>query len=137
MALGRAELAADARFRTNAARVEHRQDLIDALAECFLAGDTGHWLDVLTAVGVPAGPINTIADVFSDSYAAERQFVRQLPHAAAGTIATVANPVHFSKTPVEYRSAPPTLGQHTAEILAEELQYSPGEIAALREDGAI
>ena len=136
-ALGQPELATDRRFSSNAARVAHRQELIEKLAERFRASGTGHWLQVLESAGVPAGPINNVAEVLSDAYATERQLVRQVPHAVAGEVATVANPVRFSETPVEYRTAPPTLGQHTAEILAEELQYSPGQIAALRQDGAI
>jgi len=136
-ALGCAELASDPRFMDNAARVENREELVARLAGQFRTRDSAHWLEVLTACGVPVGPINTIADIFSESYASERQLVRQLEHPEAGEMATVANPVRFSATPVQYRSAPPMLGQHTAEILERELHYSPEEIAALSRDGAI
>ncbi len=135
--LGCAELATDPRFMSNAARVENRQALVDTLAGKFLARDTNHWLDVMTACGIPVAPINNIADIFSDPYAVERQLVRQLAHPVAGEVATVANPVRFSATPVQYRIAPPLLGQHTAEILENDLNYSPEEIAALKRDGAI
>ena len=136
-ALGCAELATDARFMSNAARIENRRALIDTLADRFLARDTGYWLDVMSACGVPVGPINSIADIFSEPYASERQLVRQLAHPVAGEVATVANPVRFSATPVQYRRAPPLLGQHTVEILENELHYSAQEIAALKRDGAI
>ena len=136
-ALGCPDLSTDPRYMTNAARIANRQSLIDSLAEKFLQQDTGHWLELLTASGVPVGPINDIDDIFSEPYAQERQLVRQLEHPLAGEVATVANPVRFSATPVQYRSAPPLLGQHTVEVLSKELQYTPEEIAALSRDGAI
>ena len=136
-ALGCAELAGDPRYASNAARIENRQSLVDALAARFLTEDTGYWLEKLDASGVPVGPINTIADIFTDPYAEERRLVLHMQHMLAGEIPTVANPVRFSATPVEYSLAPPTLGQHTAEILENELHYTPQEIAALFRDGAI
>ena len=136
-ALGCPELATDPRFSSNAARLEHRQQLITMLTEKFLARDTDYWLHEMTARGIPVGPINNIGEVLSNPYARERQFVRKMSHPVAGEVATIANPVRFSSTPVEYRSAPPLLGQHTAEILEGQLNYSPAEIAALRREGAI
>jgi crotonobetainyl-CoA:carnitine CoA-transferase CaiB-like acyl-CoA transferase len=136
-ALGCPDLATDPRYMTNAARIANRQSLIDILAESLLQQDTNYWLEAMSACGVPAGPINNIDDIFSEPYAAERQLVRQLEHPLAGEVATVANPVRFSATPVQYRSAPPLLGQHTVEILSKELQYTPEQIAALSRDGAI
>jgi crotonobetainyl-CoA:carnitine CoA-transferase CaiB-like acyl-CoA transferase len=136
-ALGCPKVATDPRYLTNAARIENRESLIDILGAKFLLQDTAHWLEVLTARGVPVGPINNIDDIFSEPYAQERQLVRQLQHPVAGKVATVANPVRFSATPVQYRSAPPLLGQHTEEILSKDLRYSAEEIAALFRDGAI
>ncbi len=136
-ALGCPELATDPRYLSNAVRVENRESLVDLLARKFLEHDTEHWLESLTARGVPVGPINNIRDIFSEPYATERELVRQLQHPLAGEVVTVANPVRFSGTPVEYRHAPPLLGQHTAEILTHELNYSQEEIEALSRDGAI
>ena len=136
-ALGCPELATDPRYLSNAVRVENRESLVDALARKFLEHDTDYWLESLTACGVPVGPINNIRDIFSEPYATERELVRQLEHPLAGEVATVANPVRFSGTPVEYRHAPPLLGQHTAEILTNELNYSQEEIETLSRDGAI
>jgi len=136
-ALGCPELATDLRYVSNADRVENRESLVVALARRFLEHDTDHWLELLTACGVPAGPINNIRDIFTEPYAIERELVRQLEHPLAGEVVTVANPVRFSGTPVEYRHAPPLLGQHTAEILSNELKYSQEEIEALSRDGAI
>jgi crotonobetainyl-CoA:carnitine CoA-transferase CaiB-like acyl-CoA transferase len=136
-ALGCAELADDPRYATNAARIENRESLIEIFGERFLGQGTAHWLEVLDNSGVPVGPINTIADIFTEPYAKERQYVLHLQHPVAGEIPTVANPVRFSATPVEYSLAPPILGQHTAEILENELHYTPQEIEALFRDGAI
>lgn len=136
-ALDCAELADDSRYSTNAARVANRESLVVTLGERFRTRDTRSWLDALEQCGVPAGPINDIAEIFSDPYATERELVRTLPHRLASEVPTVANPVRFSRTPVEYRHAPPVLGEHTAEILQNELHYSRDEIEALARDGAI
>ncbi len=133
-ALGCPDLATDPRYKNNAARVDNRESLVAALGAKFLGHDTDHWLQVLTNCGVPVGPINNIDEIFSESYAQERQLVRQLQHPLAGAVATVANPVRFSGTPVEYRRAPPMLGQHTVEILSKELHYSAAKIEALSRD---
>jgi len=135
--LGCAALADDARFRTNSARVAHREELIALLAEKFLASSTAHWLATLSGSNIPAGPINNIAEVFAEPYAEERQLVRNLQHAEAGEIPTVANPVRFSATPVQYVFAPPSLGQHTNEILRHELGYTQDEVEALANAGAV
>jgi len=135
--LGLATLADDPRFERNAARVANRVTLVGMLAASFLGNTTRHWLDALADCGVPAGPINTIEDVFSDAYASERGFVKTVRHVRAGDIPTVANPVRFSATPVDYRHAPPILGQHTSEILAAELGYTARQIRALEKAGAI
>ena len=95
------------------------------------------WLNAFAAAGVPAGPIHSIAEVFSEAYAAERGLVQSVPHATAGDIPTVANPVRFSTTPVEYRQGPPVLGEHTAEILTQELGMTAAQIAELSAAGAI
>jgi crotonobetainyl-CoA:carnitine CoA-transferase CaiB-like acyl-CoA transferase len=135
--LGVAELADDERFVHNRDRLVHRNELVRLLAGQFLQHDVEHWLKTLHAAGVPAGPINNIADIFADPYAAERQLKRTLTHVKAGRIPTVANPVKFSLTPVGYRHAPPELGQHTHEILADELGYSDDKIRSLHASGAI
>jgi formyl-CoA transferase len=135
--LGCADLADDTRYASNSARVANRHQLIGLLSACFINEGTRVWLDRLSAAGVPAGPIKSIADVFTEDYAAERGLVHTLPHSTAGEIPTVANPIGFSQTAVSYRRAPPVLGEHTAEILTEELGLSDEEIAALARAGVI
>lgn len=135
--LGAPAMADDERFRTNSARVVHRDSLVPLLADLFAQGDTDSWLQALNKDGVPVAPINSIATVFSEEYALERGFVQTLQHDTAGPIPTVANPVKFSATPVDYRHAPPSLGQHTTAILSQELGLTAAEIESLAMAGTI
>ncbi|MEX2125745.1 MAG: CaiB/BaiF CoA-transferase family protein [Woeseia sp.] len=135
--LGCPELAGLPKFSTNAVRVENRRELIAILVERFRRRTTSEWLAELLRQRVPAGPINDLAAVFSAPQTRDAQLVRRLPHPAAEAVPTLANPARFSATPVAYQCAPPVLGQHTIEILRDELGYSDGAIAALRDDGAI
>jgi crotonobetainyl-CoA:carnitine CoA-transferase CaiB-like acyl-CoA transferase len=135
--LGRAELARDHRFRSNAARVQNRAELIAVISAKLLQRPSAKWLDDFAKAGIPAGRINTLETVFSENFATETGLVHQLPHALATTVPAVSNPVHFSATPVQYHRAAPILGEHTEEVLARELGYSPEKIAALRDKGAI
>ena len=135
--LGRAELADDPRFLRNAERVENRDVLVSELAAVLASADTDHWLQEFAAAQVPAGRINTIADVFSEPYAEERDLVRILQHPLSDNLPSVANPVGFSQTPVSYLAAPPLLGQHTDEVLNEWLNYSDEDIRELQVAGAI
>ena len=107
------------------------------LASAFALQPTQYWLEKFNAAGVPASPINSIADIFGEDYAAERNLVRPLPRDGAVEVPTVANPVNFSQTPVRYDAAPPALGQHTHEILKDELGMDEETIAALAENGDI
>jgi crotonobetainyl-CoA:carnitine CoA-transferase CaiB-like acyl-CoA transferase len=135
--LGNPSLADDERFASNENRVRNRVDLVELLSDGFASQDTNYWLGRLAACGVPAGPINSIEDVFSEPYADERPLTRTLQHTRAGAIPTVANPVRFSGTPVTYRNAPPLLGEHTVEILSGQLGMDEDEIESLAAAGAI
>ncbi|HEY2526216.1 MAG TPA: CaiB/BaiF CoA-transferase family protein [Candidatus Binataceae bacterium] len=136
-AIGRPELARDARFATNAARVNHREEIVAILREVFATRTMRHWLDALERVGVPCGPINTIADVFADPQVQARGLRLDLPHPAVGSVPSVANPIRYSATPIAYRSAPPMLGADTDEILREMLGVEAAELARLRKSGII
>jgi crotonobetainyl-CoA:carnitine CoA-transferase CaiB-like acyl-CoA transferase len=131
------ELADRPQFATNAARVENRRELVTILADRFVRRTTSAWLELLRQQRIPAGPINDLAAVLSGPEAADAGLVRRLPHAAAESVPTIANPVRFSATPVQYRMAPPLLGQHTNTVLRDELGYSETEISSMREDGTI
>ena len=135
--LGHPEWADDPRFATNRARVEHRLLADGAIAEA-LAGDTvDNWLAKLKAVGVPCGRINSVAEALADPQTQARQMIETLQHPTIGTLKLVGIPYKFSGTPASVRRPPPTLGEHTEEILRDELGLDAAAIAALREDRVI
>ena len=131
------ELADDPRFRRNEDRLANRAELIARLSAALQRQSSGYWLRELAQSGVPCGPICDIGEVFSSGYAAECDLVRTLPHPYDETLPTVANPVRFSSDKVGYRSAPPLLGEHTEEVLADWLGYSQETISRLKEAGTI
>ena len=133
---GRSELAADARFATNRARVENRAELIPLLNEITATRTTTEWIAQLEARAVPCGPINGLAEVFADPQVQARGLAVKMPHPEAGEVPLVASPIRLSKTPVEYRRAPPLVGEHTDEILAD-LGVDAAGIAGLRERGVV
>ncbi|ARP86675.1 CaiB/BaiF CoA transferase family protein [Bordetella genomosp. 9] len=120
-AIGAPELAQDPRFLTNSLRVTHRDALIPLLAEIMATGRRDDWIARLEAVGVPCGPINDIAQAFAHPQATARGLRQEIPHPLGGTAPVTASPLRFSGSPVQYRRAPPLLGQHTEEVLAELL----------------
>jgi crotonobetainyl-CoA:carnitine CoA-transferase CaiB-like acyl-CoA transferase len=130
-------LAQDARFATNGKRVENRAVLTPLLAEVFKARTTRDWVEALEAAGVPNGPINNIKQVFAEPQVKARGMKIELDHPTAGSVPLVASPMRFSATPLEYRLAPPTLGQHTEEILRSVLEMSDADIARLRAEGIV
>jgi crotonobetainyl-CoA:carnitine CoA-transferase CaiB-like acyl-CoA transferase len=135
--LGLAELAGDANFCSNKQRVDNRRELIDKLCAVTVTHPTAHWVAALERVGVPAGPINSLDAVFNDPQVRARAMRIDLPHPIAGTVPLVANPLRLSETPVTYRSAPPPLGAHTREVLAERLKMPAADIERLSEKGII
>jgi formyl-CoA transferase len=135
--VGLGELARNDKFATNDARIKNRSALIDILRERLQRHTTAHWLALFAEAAIPAGPINDVGEVLTNDYATERQLVRYLENAAGDSVPTVANPVSFADTPVEYVSAPPLLGEHTDEVLRDWLGYSADKLAELRKDFAI
>jgi crotonobetainyl-CoA:carnitine CoA-transferase CaiB-like acyl-CoA transferase len=133
---GHAEWARDERFASNAGRVKHRAELLPLLRQATVMKTTAEWIALLENAAVPCGPINDLAAVFADPQVLHRGLRVDLPHAAGGTAPQVANPIRFSATPVEYKYAPPELGQDTEAIL-KELGRSAGDIAALRASGVV
>ena len=135
--IGRPELVNDERFATNAARVNNREEMIAILHEIFLTRTKRQWLDELEGLGVPCGPINTIADVFADPQVRARELRLELPHPAIGSVPSVANPIKYSATPLAYAAAPPMLGADTEQVLRDMLSLGTEEIARLRRAGVV
>ena len=136
-ASAQAALAADPRFATNGKRVENRAELTRLLGEVFRQRTTAEWVDLLEKAGVPNGPINDLEQVYAEPQVKARGIRVDLDHPVAGKLPTVASPMRFSGTPVEYRRGPPVLGEHTVEVLRGLLGRSESEIARLRTAGVI
>ena len=136
---GATELADDARFTTNAERVRNREALYAVLPELILKKTQAEWVEGLSELGVPAGPVNTLDKVFADPQVLHREMRQSMPYAGAkgGQVELIGNPVKFSETPVDYRYAPPRMGEHTDEVLGELLGLGADEIARLRTAGVI
>jgi len=134
---GHPEWSADARYATNPARVANRAALIPLLRQATVARTTHAWVEALEAAGVPCGPINRIDEVFADPHVRARGVRVTMEHGRAGTVDLVGNPIRMSATPVAYRRAPPALGEHTDEVLADWLGLSRDAAAALRASGVV
>jgi len=134
---GRPEWADDPRFATNTLRVANRSVLVPLLRQATVFKTTAEWVTQLEAVGVPCGPINDLAQVFADPQVQARGLAMQLPHALAGLVPQVASPIRLSETPVEYRNAPPLLGEHTRQVLEQVLGLHADAVEALRQSGVL
>jgi crotonobetainyl-CoA:carnitine CoA-transferase CaiB-like acyl-CoA transferase len=130
--LGQPHWARDERFATNPQRVRHRELLVALIREATLTRGTDEWVSMMEAANVPCGPINTLDRVFANPQVLARGLRIEMPHAAAPAVPLVGNPIRLSESPVVYRRAPPALGQHTAEVLADWLQLDPTAVERLR-----
>ena len=134
---GEDALATDPRFTSNAQRLAHRADLIAALEPMMRRKTKAQWIELLEREGVPCGPINDIAEVFQDPQVQARGMRVELPHPSAGQMSLTGSALKLSQTPVQYRRHPPTLGEHTAEVLSEFAGLSAQDVAGLRERGLV
>lgn len=134
--IGRDDLAQDERFTTNSKRIANYEVLLPIIREIIQQKPTDEWLNNLRGVGVPCGRINTVKEALMDSHFIERGMIVELDHPMLGIVKSLATPVHLSDTPLVYYRHPPTLGEHTDEIV-QELGYTKEQILAMREQGAI
>jgi len=134
--LGLPDLVTDDRFRTNPDRVRNRDALVEIVSARLREDDTAHWHEQLTAAGVPAAPVADVADVAESEQTAALGLLQPLEHATIPDLRIPALPLSFDRARATYRSAPPAVGEHTAEILAGA-GYTDEEIAALATDGVI
>ncbi len=117
--IGRSELGEHPDYATNSARLRNRNTLIPELEKIMKTRTRDEWIAALQKAGVPCGPINNLKQVFEEPQVKAREIWRTIPHPLAGEAPTTASPIRYSDTPVQYRMAPPLLGQHTDEILEE------------------
>ncbi|MCV2351127.1 CaiB/BaiF CoA transferase family protein [Paucibacter sp. Y2R2-4] len=133
---GHPEWAEDARFASNAERVRHRELLVPLLAGVIKNRPRDAWLAALEAAHVPCGAINNLAQTFADPQVQAREMCATVPHPFNPELRLVASPIKLSATPVSYRRAPPTLGQHSQELL-QEAGLNEAEIASLLQAGIV
>jgi len=117
--IGLAHLARDERYATNRARVSANAELTAILRDAFARFDKVDIVARLEAAGVPCAPINTVPQVFAEPQLHHRGMLRQLPHPLSGSVPSVVSPLRFADNPLRYDRAPPLLGEHTEEVLAE------------------
>jgi len=134
---GQEQLADDALYSKNPQRVLNREQLIPLLETMTRRKTKAQWLGLLEEAGVPCGPINNIKEVFENEQVKARGLQFDMPHPTTGSMKLVASPMRMSKTPVEINLAPPTLGQHTEEILHDRLKLDSEQIHNLRDQGII
>ncbi|WP_207062282.1 CaiB/BaiF CoA-transferase family protein [Motiliproteus sp. SC1-56] len=134
---GEPGLARRAEFATNRDRVRHRQALVPIIEQLVRRQNSAWWLEQLSRQGVPCGPINTLDQVFADPQVQHRQMRLELVKDDGSRSPSVANPVKFSATPIEYRGPPPALGQHSDQVLRELLHFDDDRITALKNKGVV
>lgn len=137
LAIQRDDLAEDARYKTNAGRVEARTTLIGELQSVFNEDKVGVWLKVMIEHGIPAGPVNDVPTILADPQIEAREMVQEIEHASLGSIKQLGPVPKLSRTPATIRMPPPRLGEHSSEVLREELEFSEDEIANLRSKAVI
>ena len=136
-ALERPDLATDSRFDTEAKRVENRATLVPLLNEILGARTAQEWLKRLEAAGVPAGRINTVAEVCESEHLKARGMIVRLPHPAAGGLTVMGVPLRLHGTPGAVSMPPPRLGEHTDRVLRRVLNLKPAAIRRLHAAGVV
>lgn len=135
--LGKPEWASDERYRTNADRVSRRDELEDMIEAITATKTTQEWLDVFEGSGMPYAPINDVKATLEHEHTQHRNMVTEVHHPSCGPMKLVSPPVKFSESKPSIRTPPPTLGQHTDEVLSGLLGMESGEIEALKKDGVV
>ncbi len=135
-AIGRPDLENDPRFATNPDRVKNRHELISVLEELFKHKPMADWIDCIQKADIPCGPVNDLAMAMDDPQVVHNQMFVDMDHPNVGKFRTVAQPVRFLETPPRYELPPPSLGQHSNEIL-QELGFGSNEIQRLKQQKVI
>lgn len=133
------KLVENPKFQTNSARVINRIELSDLLTEVFITKTAAQWQELFTSVGVPSGPINDYAKTMEHAQVKYQNLYIEMEDSSGLKVPGIANPLNLSKTDTGQKNyqAPPTLGQHTLEILAETLNFKEDEINSLIEKSVV
>ncbi|MEZ2902831.1 CaiB/BaiF CoA transferase family protein [Acinetobacter terrestris] len=134
-AIGLPELPDDPRFTTNALRIKHRSEIGELLSTHFLSDNAKHWVEAIHAVKVPVGLINNLEQAFEEPQVKARDMLVEMQHPLKDKLKVIGSPIKLSRTPVEYKKAPPMLGEHTNEILGRVVDAE--KLAELRSKGII
>jgi crotonobetainyl-CoA:carnitine CoA-transferase CaiB-like acyl-CoA transferase len=136
--LGLTTLPDDDKYKDNAARIENREELAGMIAEVFKTNTRDHWIEAIAGVGVTVSPVNTLGDIFEDPQAKARNSIWEVDHPTIGKLPLLASALqHMSRTPAAPQGPPPLLGEHTSQVLSEDLGISEEEIAELKEAGVV
>jgi crotonobetainyl-CoA:carnitine CoA-transferase CaiB-like acyl-CoA transferase len=136
-AIDRPDWASDARFATNQARVRNRAEVTAMLSDVLAERDADEWMALCDQIGVPSAPINDMGQVFDDPQVQARKLQVQAEHALDGKVPLVGSPLRVLTAPPVVKRAPPTLGQHTDEILTERMGMDERQIEELRRAGTV
>lgn len=135
--LGQPEWKTSPKFAINTSRVANRIELDDSIEAITMTRTTKEWLEVFEGSGLPYSAVNDIQGTLSHEHVLARNMVKEMDHEFCGPIKMVNTPVKYSESNPSIRSVPPTLGQHTDEILKEVLGYNDSQIEALKAEGAV
>lgn len=135
--LGRPEWKEDPKYKINAQRVAHRDELEARIEEITKTRTTQEWLETFEGSGMPYAAVNDVLTTLTHEHSKARNMVVEVEHQECGPLKLVNSPVKYSETKPGIRSPPPTLGQHTDAILKEQLGYNNEKIGALRQKGVI
>ncbi len=135
--LGRPDWVEDPRFARNRDRVDHREQIDAAIQEILVRGSRAEWIALLEDAGIPAGPINDVAEALASPQTRGREMVMSVDHPTLGLVEMLGLPIDLIGTPASVRRHPPLLGEHTAEILSEKLALDNDAIARLRSEGVV
>ena len=136
-AIDHVELMDDERYTTGWSRTQHYDELIPIINEAMLQKTTAEWVDILNEMGVPAGPVQDIAQVAADPQVNHRGMFVEMEHPVLGPVRFTGNPIKMSRTPSGPSRVPPQLGEQTLEVLTADLGMAEDEAAALMAEGVV